>query len=388
MPRVNIYLDDTVDVNFTSAGTNYIVQTAAGTLYYFYIDGASDVVYRKSIDGGLNWSAATVVFTGTATQLSVWYDRWSGISGDLIHVAYSDSGIDDVLYRNLDTSSDTLSSQTTVAAGTSTAGGGGISICRSRGGNLLCALDIDNGTERGVVKSTDVGATWPTVIADPYEGAAGDMLILLPGWAADNQDMMALFWDASANEISRKLYDDSANSWSETSIAASMTDVAPNNSWPHFAAAVDLANSRNVLVAWSGVDTANADLRCWTVTEGAITEVTNVVTGSGDDQGLCGIAINTVTQEWYVAYIGKSDGSETYPTAVRGYYKVSNDAGSTWSAEIAFTEDRVRNQPTLHVCPRFFGRPLFSAFNDYTGGLETLINVDVTRPRANYLLGM
>ena len=43
----------------------------------------------------------------------------------------------------------------------------------------------------------------------------------------DNQDIVMIYWDRSANELSIKKYDDSEGalgSWSETSIAASMVD--------------------------------------------------------------------------------------------------------------------------------------------------------------------
>lgn len=355
MFEVTTYISRGVTDIYIGAGTLNPVITPSGVYYIVYIDRGIDVVYRKSLDG-LNWGSPVTVFTGTTSNLSIWYDRWSGISAGKIHCAYTETVTDDTKYRSIDTeNSDTLSSETTIFAGASTANGGALSIVRARGGNLYCKTMIDAGAEGGFFRSTDVGANWSSR-TDSEALATTDQWILMPGWAADNQDIMMFFWDASADEISRCLYDDSGNSWGETSIATTMVDVAATVTYPHFAAAVDITNSQNLLVAWSGVDTANADLRCWKVTESAITEVTNVVLNSTDDQGLCAIGIDTATEDWYVFYFGLSDGSQTWNGTVRGYYKKSTDDGSTWGSETPFGVD-VGPTTFLWCCPRFSTHP-------------------------------
>ena len=51
---------------------------------------------------------------------------------------------------------------------------------------------------------------------------------------------------------------------------------------------------------------------------------TDVVTNGTDDQGLAAIGIDDrTTRIWWVVYVGKSDGSETWNTAVNLYCKVS-----------------------------------------------------------------
>lgn len=342
--------------NFNGAGTGCLVKTPSGVWYVVYIEGASDVVFVKSTDGGLTWSATTSIFSGTATAVSIWYDRWSNIAAGLIHVAWQESVTDDTLYRTINTeSSDALSTQTTITTGASTLAGGFLSIARARGGNVYCRTQIDAGTEGGFFRLPNANVpngAWDAARTINEAGATQDQMLLLPGWAADNQDMMAFFWDASADEISRQLYDDSANTWAETSIATLMVDQVATTAFPHFAAAVDITNSRNLLVAWSDIDLLNADLRCWHVTESAITEVANVVQNSTDDQGLCAIGINTANEDWYVFYGGKADGSETFPTAINIYYKVSIDDGATWGAENLLT-NAARNTTCLFGCPRF-----------------------------------
>ena len=365
MARVNVYTEIGIDsTQRTGAGTNYVVVTPGGVIYVVYIEYPTPIVkFTKSSDGGLTWSTPTTVSAeDSCTQLSIWYDRWSGIAAGLIHCAWSElADGDDTHYRSIDTeNSDTLSTETTIATSTTAvAAGSAISIVRARGGNLYCKVTVDAGAEGGFFGSTDVGGTWGA-LTDSEALATTDQWILMPGWAADDDDIMMFFWDASADEISRVLYDQSLDSWAETSISTAMVDVLATSTFPHFAAAVDTTNSRNLLVAWSGVDTANADLRCWHITESAITEVTNVVLNSTDDQGLCAIGIDTDTQDWYVFYGGNSDGSETFVGAgggaVKVYYKVSTDDGATWGSQTALTSGR-HPLDMLYTNPRSAGFP-------------------------------
>jgi hypothetical protein len=389
--RADVMVAVSTGAHYTGAGVNYVVETPAGVLYQVFVNNASDVVFVKSSNGGISWSEPVEIFSGTATALSIWYDRWSSISAGLIHCAYSESVTDDTFYRTIDTESgDALSTQTAIFVGTSTAAAGSLSITRARGGNVYCKTVIDAGAEGGFFRLPNANVpngAWDAARTVNEALATGDQMILMPGWAADNQDIMAFFWDISADEISRQLYDDSANTWSETLIAGTMVENAAANGFPHFAAAVDIANSRNLLVAWSAIDAANADLRCWHVTESAITEVTNVVLNGTDDQGFCGIAIDTTRNYWFVAYGGKSDGSETWPTAMNLYYKVSTDSGSTWGPETALTTI-TRQFNWLAVTPRCAGQPGVLAQSLTTAIPMILASINIAAARANFQLGV
>jgi hypothetical protein len=340
------------------------VRTNGGVLYLIYVDRNIDVMFTKSSDNGITWANPTNVFTGAVQALSVWYDRWSGIAADLIHCAYTETTGHDILYRSIDAgSSDTLGTQTTVFAGNSALGGGALTIVRGRDSRLMVAGSIDAGSEDGAWSSTDAGATWGDTVADPSEGATQDQYMLLPGWNSDTADVMLIFWDASANELSVKRYDDSGDAWGETAIAA-LTDSTAPNGFPNMSAFVDLTNSRNVVAAWSATDAANADLRCWIIDDTTITETaTNIVLNSTDDQGLCAIGIDTDTSTWYAFYAGKSDGSETWLTAVTINYKTSTDAGATWSAETPLTTT-ARATFWLACTPRFATTWAAAFYND------------------------
>lgn len=371
-------------VQWTTAATNYIVHANNGAIYLFYIDGNTDVSYKKSTDGGVSWSSPVVVYVGAVWQLALWYGRWSDRADDKIYLAYSETTTDDILFRTVDTgSSDALGTQTVVFAGASTANGGTLSIVIAKGGNIVVAGYIDAGAEGGAYKSTDSGATWAAAIANPMEAVSADMIALAPGWNADTQDVMMFFWDASANEISVKRYDDSANTWTETSIATSMSDVtAATFGYPMMSVAVDIANSQNIVAAWSTVGTVDQDLRLWTVTTSTITEKTNVVLNAVANCAFTAITIDTVSQDWYVFFCGNPAGGETLYSSENVWYKVSTDDGATWSAATKLTNQTFPIR-YLISCPRYSGNPVeqfvpvFFQTQETTGEFQnfTLLNL-------------
>lgn len=389
----DILVGQTTTTQWTGGGVSYIVQTPSGVFYLVYIDVANDVVYKKSTDG-YTWGEQVVIFAGTTTQLSIWYDRWSNISAGLIHIAYTESVTDDTLYRTIDTeSSDTLSTQTVIFAGASTLNGGcHLSITRAVGGNVYCKAVIDSGSEGGFFRLPNANVpngAWDAARTVDEAIASGDQMILLPNLtAADTQDIMAIFCDNSVAEISRKLYDDSANSWSETLISTGMAVILPSNILPQLATAVDIANNRIILVAWSNADIVNSDLRCWIITDSSITEVTNVILNSGDDQALTAISIDINSGNWHVYYAGKSDGSETYPTSMQIYTKISKDDGSTWGAETLVNNTGLIAQRWLVTCPRlYYSKPVFAYVRD--GAIdEIMFNIPLGQPRAYFQLGI
>jgi hypothetical protein len=356
-------------------GSHYVVQTKAGALYLFYVDINSDLVYKKSLDGGFSWTDTPVIVkAGTILSAAVWYDRWSGLSSDVIHICWMNTDTNDVEYDALDTASDALAGTIQVFDGASiNTSNNYVSITRARGGNLYVAFDVDGGTETGFFRSTTSGASASFAArTNLNEAASTDWVLLGPGFATDNQDILAIFWDRSADQLTIKVYDDSANTWTESSAVGSMVDTAAVTYFPQMALAVDLVNSKLLLVAWSATDSANADLRFWRVDETNFTsaEGTNVVLNSGDDQALCAVTINP-TGTISVIYAGKADGSEDAGVKTRLYYKQSTDNGATWSAEQALSP-RARRHAALWTAPVTFTNTLYSlawAGTTFTDGL-------------------
>ncbi len=338
--------------------SNRLVRLPGGNIYRFFVAPDFSLYWIKSTDGGFTWSLPIVVRNGVTDQIAVWFDQWTpGDAGTKIHLAYIENVTDDVHYRNIDTASDSLSTDTIILAGASAVKGvdEDVTIAKMRGGNLLCMACIDAGVEIVTARSTDGGGTWA---ARTNAVETNDWMLLAPGFAADNQDAIAIYWDRSANEISRKVYDDSLDSWAETSIATGFTMPVNNNGVPQFAIAIDEASSKILLAAWTERDLLNADLRFWTIDETTITEGGTIVLNSTDDQGMCGVVHNEIDDSITVFYAGKTDGSETFAAApgTHIYYKVSTDGGTNWGAETKLT---VQQAPMteLEVAPQSFGWP-------------------------------
>lgn len=288
----------------------------------------------KTLNDGVTWDQAASVSTVTAVVHSaVWFDKWTpGDTGTRIHIAYMDISTDDLFYRYYDTATGTLGAAVTVFTGATFNIGATseISIVKAVGGNIYIAYDGDGGTEKGFYRSTDNGGTFGAR-TDWTEGA--DYWVMLPGNYADTNDIDIIFWDRTADEISLKTYDDSADSTSETSISTGMTDQTATTSNPQFSAIVRHSDGHIILVAWNSRDVATADMKCWDINgSGSITGMTDVITNA-DDCHTCALVIDQTTDDLYVAYLGKSDGSETYGTSLSVCRKSSTDGGSTWSAE-------------------------------------------------------
>jgi hypothetical protein len=394
--RADVNVGDITPAHWSGAGTNYIVQTTAGVLYMVYIDPQSDVSFKKSLDGGLTWSQATLAATaGTTCRLAVWYDRWSGINSDYISFAFDDSGTDDIMFRTINTaSSDALSTQVGIlTTGASyITGGGHLSVVRSVGGNTYVKHVGDAGAEGGFYRlpvANFPNGAWDAARTIDEALATLDQIILLPDLtAADTNDIMAIFQDASVTETSRKLYDDSANSWAEASINNAVAELSTATAFANFACAVDLTNSLSVLVVWNATDAASQDLLCYTVTNSAITAKTDVVANATDDCGLCAISIDAVSGWWYVFYGGPSTGGSTWNTAMHVYMKVSKDGGSTWGPETLVDIGSAFTIRHLYTCPWLYkGQPVVAWVVDAQND-DLKISVDRTTPRANSLIGV
>ncbi len=348
MKRVDVTSNNLDNIQIqTTPGTTYVVKTGANTYYKFGINNLSFPYYSKSTNNGVTWEAQVVLNSTAgfvASLISIWYEPWSGISSTYIHIGYgaTDATNRGFYHRRLDTSNDSLSTQVQVYAAAATASRPWASLTVSRGGNIYAYfLNKTTVTIAGDFKvSTDGGANWTSKTL-PYGTTSQQFaqFVLLPSWNNDNQDIMLVhLYDSGTTNLTRNLYDASGNTWGgNTTIMSSLVAFGSYVGNYKFAATVDLANSRNLVVSWNRYDTATALLKCFTVTESTITAVTDVVASSTDDQGFCAIAIDTATGAWYVFYCGNTAGTETFPTSMKVYYKYSTDQGSTWSAELPIT---------------------------------------------------
>jgi len=151
--------------------------TNGATIYQFFVDSVSDLVFKKSTDSGKTWgSKVTIEGTDAYIGCSVWYDRWTigDTTGNTIHIFATDStnleltyfslGVDDDLPEtNNNVVIDTAATTITPPAGGRTCG------CKAKNGDLLVGyIATAHATQAGwnFYKSDDTGATWALKASD------------------------------------------------------------------------------------------------------------------------------------------------------------------------------------------------------------------------------
>ncbi len=131
------------------------------------------------------------------------------------------------------------------------------------------------------------------------------------------------------------MYDDSGDSWTETSIAGSMVDDA---SHINMDGAVRHSDSHVLLAAHSNDDSTTDDLRTWDLTVDSIASPTvtakaNVVTDQAES-GQAAVFINQQADDVYVAYLKGGQWNVTVDVV----YHISTDDMDSWGAEQAYSE--------------------------------------------------
>ncbi len=320
------------------------VWTDEDTGYVFFPEGTVTVTlrYRKTTDGGASWAAPVTIDTATVIAMDIWFDKWTpGDSGTVIHIWWAESTGHLVHYRSLDTSDDSLGTDRTVFTGTSFEPGTtrlnhAITGTKAVGGNLYVQFWGDNDGEQDFYRSIDSGVNWTDRLTGGDGNEPDEVLLLPDDDSADNQDVVMLYWDRSADELSIKKYDNSANTWGETSISGSMNDTG---NLLNMSAVVRHSDGHIIVAAWTDLDVATADLKVWDITLATptITAKTDVVTDSDDCAGAA-LFIDQNTDDLYCAYLGNEDGSEVLFTTVTAFYKKSDDGAGTWGAQSAYQE--------------------------------------------------
>ncbi len=343
-----VTIDATVHTTAAShnGGSPTTVFISQSTGYAFYRDSTGYCAYSKTTDGGVTWGAAVNVFTTNTAclQIAVWYDRWTpgDTTGTLIHIAVIDSTNDDIFYRYLDTSNDTLSTgPVNITSGRGYAGSLGagtnhVALTKGTDGALYAA--VSDASDNMAVRCTTTCTTatnW--TVSEPASWTTGnDNQILVPMLSGN---ILFLWWDISVTTNDIKYSRWNGSSWSAwANVDTALDNTTYDASW---GAAVDPSTGNVYLAHAASAATLGTDddirVKRFNASNGTWTTLTDVVTNSVcagvSNCGITGakIARDNTTGYLYVLYSAQS----TPGTASTGnvYFKISTDGGSTWSSE-------------------------------------------------------
>lgn len=347
-----------IGINNAASQNNGPIWTDEDTGYFFYIrDQASGRLlhFKKTTDGGASFGTEQDVTSMNGVGFGLWYDRWTSgdTTGNNIYIVDED-GAGQCAFTVMDTTDDSFSLfQTIVSFGTTdlqdTFDTQQVSITKARGGNLYAAFGANNSAlnffGQRFSRSTDGGTTWETraQLIETNSTTALDAIILIPGNETDDQDIWAAYWDRTASEISLKVYDDSANSWSETSIATGMT-LHGSGQLRNWQATTRHSDDHMILIAGTNTGQSTDDGRVWDINgSGSITEKANVFTNESNHIGVH-IMCNQQNDDLYAGFFGS--GAEVFAT-LSVYYRISSDGGDTWGSVTLFNEDGTGSVRTM-----------------------------------------
>lgn len=337
MADINI---DAAAVALTRRGMRAMVFVSKDIGYFFFIDGDNAFKYVKTTNGGLTWGAVVAISgADTIVAFDVWYDQWTpGDTGRMIHIWYFGiTATDDIIYRNLNTANDSLLAAVAVFAGASAVAGRGtfVSGTKARGGNLFCNFNIDAFAETGLYRSVDNGATWG-VRTNPLE-ANLDQSQLFPANAADLQDIWMVYDDDSTAELTIKTHDDSANTNSESGVLSFNNQATDLTGQYGFAGSIRHQGGHLIIAHYPTYDSALTGFSVTTWDGTTLTSLT-AISEALDDSYYPSVFLNQDQPDWiYVAYLGKSDGTEVLGSTVGVYYALSKNRGLTWTVDIPYS---------------------------------------------------
>ena len=309
--------------------------------FFFSASTSAGLFYTKTTDGGATWGTAVLVSSAvTPGAFDIWADWWTpGNTGTRISFWSFDVTADDVIYRYLDTASDTLSTPVIVFTGATSVLGRGVFVSGTRtlSGLLYCAFDIDAGAEKGLYRSNDAdGSGWGSLSPTFVEATLDEAMLFPASNTGDSFDCWAIYHDTSANALTLKMWDSSAVSPVESAtIQTFLENVTDLTGQFGFSGSIRHSDGHLIMSAVSERDTATADHQAWDINgTGSITALTAITTNI-DDHYYPQVFIDQLTDDIYVAFNGLRAGTETLGTTSKVYYTKSTDGGTTWSANSA-----------------------------------------------------
>ncbi len=320
------------------------------TAIIIMIDPNLDIAYERTTDGGATWNNA-VIQGGTTKCYAAWFDKETpGDTGDKVNIMWMDSVATDLLYVNIDVATNTVGTIRIVdndITASSTVVNNRVAITKTVSGNLIASVTTQ--LDMMSYKSDDLFATSATNISNPFEIATQeDWLLLYSANTGDDNDAAGVFLDGDADAISLKMYDDSADSWTETAIGS----MSYSKTYINYDASVRHSDNHILLTfILNSVISASNELHSWDLTPDSIasptvTQKTTVETASaGDEMQQTAVLINQQNDDVYVAYIEGSD----YTSAVSVFYELSTTDMGSWGGQQAYSEAAEDDNRALHL---------------------------------------
>lgn len=309
--------------------------------YIIYQSDLGDLGWRKTTDGGASWGSKTTLLTATYGVIGwwdVWYDRWTpGISTKRIYVAAhlrTTTTYVSVRFRWLDTDDDSMSTIRTVyTASGQIAVGHMCSITRARDGAFYIVANKTN-TTVGFWRSP-AGTTW-TELTAPTSNVS-DQPLLWEGGEADPEDCWCVNWKYQPTyDLVFMVYDQSADSWAEATIAAGIGS-APYPNPKSLAGSMRHSDTHLFVAVFDGpgyVDTG--DIRVWEI--GGLTSITERAKVKENIAGIFGLSVlfDQGPGAIYVAFSKNSTSSPYEEGEIR--YRASSDGAQSWGTEMLYSQ--------------------------------------------------
>lgn len=317
----------------------YWVSTLIGVVVY--ADDNGYLTIARTTNGGSSWTESDLYTSGAGTlNIAVWFDQETpGDTGTNLNIAWMDYNDSTCYYITYDISAGSAGTIRTVDSGITVASQkyyNRIAITKTVSGNIIVIGSTQ--TQTFGYKSDDNFATSGTSINDPVETAnEEDWLLAFPACTADDNDAACIFWDRSADEISVKMYDDSADSWTETSIDASAADQGLGY-YINMDGSIRHSDGAIILGYFNEFDSATADFKIAEIIPDSISSPT--VTGKTDvvsnvlDCGYPSIFVNQQNDDIYAAYCKGGNLNSTVDVV----YHISTNDATSWGTENTYSE--------------------------------------------------
>lgn len=334
-----------------------------------FVNSSTDLTFRRTTDAGVTWSAQNVIEAGTVEHVAcVPSNQRSGGTAGTVHCAWLESTTN-LKYVPIDISAGTAGTIRTASSSLTVGTSGNllrVSITETANGNLLIAGSTQANTF--AYRSTDSGANWTSVTSPMESATEEDFLLLFPANTADGADATAIFQDRSENLLSVKMYDDSANTWTETAMSNTTGDpIVESATYYNIDGTVRHSDGKLLICAHQNDVASLDDIYTWEITADSIASPT--VTNKADvltntvESSQCAIIINQQNNDVYVGYLIGG----TWAASVDARYKLSTDDMATWGSETAYSEAAADDLKLIQG-PRSIGneggRMMFTFFND------------------------